>query len=196
MSVALRPYTYADLADLPDDGTRYEILGGELLVSPAPSRAHQDTLAALLVLFRQFVVTTRLGKVYMAPLDVKLSAYTTVQPDLLYISGERLRNQGPGAIAGAPELALEVLSPTTRSVDMVRKFAAYAAAGIQEYWIVDPTRYTISVHALVDGTYERVEDTEETARSVVLAGLEIVVADVFAEVDREEMPDGTGPRSS
>ncbi|MDQ3411562.1 MAG: Uma2 family endonuclease [Chloroflexota bacterium] len=185
MLVALRPYTYADLANMPDDGNRYEILGGELLVAPAPSRAHQDIFGALHVLFRHYVVTNRLGKVYMAPLDVRLTGYDAVQPDLLYISGERLRNQGPGRIEGAPELALEVLSPTTRSVDLVRKFAAYASAGIQEYWIVDPTRYTISVYALVDGEYERIDDTEETARSVVLPGLEIVVADVFAEVDRE-----------
>jgi Uma2 family endonuclease len=183
MSVAVRPYTYADLADMPDDGRRYEILGGELLVAPAPSPDHQDILGYLYASFRDFVLRHGLGKVFVSPLDTRLTTYDTVQPDLQFIARNRLGIKGSRAIEGAPDLALEVLSPKTRSVDLVRKFAAYATAGVREYWIVDPTERTIAVYTLVTGQYERVPETDVTARSVVLPGLELAVTEVFAAVE-------------
>lgn len=179
MSVTSRPYTYDDLTDTPDDGRRYEIIAGELLVAPAPSPDHQDFLGYLYARFRRFVMERGLGKVFIAPLDVRLTAYDTVQPDLLYIERARLGIKGDRAIDGVPDLVLEVLSNSTRGVDLVRKFATYATAGVREYWIVDPRQRTITVHTLVAGQYEPAAAAEEVARSVVLPGLEIVVADVF-----------------
>ena len=182
MSIATRPLTYEDLRDTPDDGRRYEIIGGELIVSPAPVPEHQEILGRLFLVFAAFVNLHRLGKVYVAPIDVGLFDHDNVQPDLIFIHRDRLGIIGPTRIEGAPDLVLEVLSPSTRHLDRVRKAALYATAGVREYWLVDPEARSIAVLALVGQHYEPVPQAEGVARSGVLVGLEVELAPLFADL--------------
>lgn len=182
MSVAHRIYTYDDLANTPDDGNRYEIIGGELIVSPAPRLDHQDVVGLLFMLLRLYVSTNRLGNVYTAPTDVRLSPHNTVQPDILFVIRERFHICRPNYVDGAPDLIIEVLSDRTRGIDRVQKRALYAMAGVPEYWTVDLANRTIAVLTLVDGEYRELHAGSEIARSRVVPGFEVAVAEVFASL--------------
>lgn len=182
MSVAHRIYTYDDLANTPDDGRRYEIISGELIVSPAPRLDHQDVVGLLFMLLRLYVSADRLGKVYTAPTDVRLSPHNTVQPDILFVSRERLHICRPNYVDGAPDLIVEVLSDRTRGIDLVQKRALYAMAGVPEYWLVDLSDQTITVLTLVDGEYRELEEGDGIVRSLVVPGFEVAVVDVFASL--------------
>lgn len=186
MSVVLRTYTYADLAEMPDDGNRYEIIGGELIVAPLPTTNHQRVANRLSTLLSLYVWDRDLGEVFTAPLDVVLSPYNTIQPDILFIAGARSHISDGRIIAGAPDLVIEVLSGRTRGVDLVRKKAMYATAGVREYWIADPVSRTLTLCTLVNGEYEPMEQADGMARSMVVAGFEIDVADVFAGLREED----------
>lgn len=133
MSLLTRPLTYDDLLPMPKDGKRYEIIGGELHVAAAPSRKHQDALADVFESLRAWVRPRRLGKVYFAPVDVRISPTDIVEPDILFIRQDRLHIVEANTVEGAPDLIVEVLSPSTRDLDLVRKAALYANAGVEEY---------------------------------------------------------------
>ena len=182
MAIATRPLTYEDLLETPDDGQRYEIIGGELIVSPAPVPEHQEILGRLFLLFAAFVNLHRLGKVYIVPIDVGLFDHDNVQPDLIFIAADRLNIIGPTRVEGAPDLVLEVLSPGTRHLDQVRKAALYATAGVQEYWLVDPKARSIAVLALVGQHFEPAPQSEGIARSGAPPGLDIEIAPLFADL--------------
>jgi Uma2 family endonuclease len=136
---------YSDLAALPEDGMRHEIIDGEHYVSAAPSFRHQEVLGNLFSLLRVFIKSRRLGKLFFAPLDVWLSEHDVVEPDLLFVRRERLTALEERFLRGAPDLAVEVLSPSTRQVDRGVKLRAYRRFGFGEYWIVDPVAETIEV---------------------------------------------------
>jgi len=105
MSLLARPLTYDDLRQMPDDRNRYEIIGGELIVSPSPNRSHQKVSLRLTLLIAQYVDAHQLGEVYVAPVDVQLSPHNVVQPDLLFIRQDRLGIYGPTALwEGVPDL--------------------------------------------------------------------------------------------
>jgi Uma2 family endonuclease len=182
MAIATRPLTYEDLLQTPDDGQRYEIVGGELIVSPAPVPEHQEILGRLFLLFAAFVRRHRLGKVYIAPIDVGLFDHDNVQPDLIFIAADRLGIVGPTRVEGAPDLVLEVLSPGTRHLDQVRKAALYATAGVREYWLVDPEARAIAILALVGQHFEPVPQTEGVGRSGVLPGFEVEIDPLFSDL--------------
>jgi Uma2 family endonuclease len=186
VSLALHAFTYDDLADTPDDGNRYEIINGELLVSPSPSVKHQRLVGRLFVEFTGFVTANDLGEVFVAPLDVIFSPYNVVQPDLFFLSRSRLPGMAARVITGAPDLAVEILSPHSRLIDLVRKKALYATAGVQEYWAVDSRHRAISVFTLVNDQYEPGEASDGFARSLVLAGFQVDVAELFAELAADE----------
>lgn len=185
MSVALHAFTYDDLTDTPDDGNRYEIINGELIVSPSPSLKHQRLLNRLNIKMSAFVEAHQLGEVFIAPLDVIFSPYNVVQPDLFFIARQRLPQMEGRVITGAPDLAVEILSPYSRMIDLVRKKAMYATAGVQEYWAVDPRHRTLTVFTLVNGQYEEVKQRDGVARSLVLPGFEVNVAELFAGLSDE-----------
>lgn len=182
MSVVHRIYTYEDLANTPDDGNRYEIIGGELIVSPAPILDHQRVVMRLSTWLATYVWKHDLGEVFGSPIDVRLSPYDTVQPDIVFISRARLGTERRQYVDGAPALVIEVLSEGTRGIDLVRKRALYATAGVPEYWIVDLETRSILVLTLVDGMYHPVEQSDGIARSLVVPGFEVDVAEVFASL--------------
>ena len=147
-----RPLVRADLEALPeDDGHRYELLDGLLLVSPSPALPHQDAVGQLHLLLR--AACTPELKVLLAPFDVVLADDTVLQPDLLVAPREQFTRK---ELPGPPLLAVEVLSPSTRRVDLLLKRDRLAAAGVASYWLVDTDASSVTVLELVDGAYVEV----------------------------------------
>jgi Uma2 family endonuclease len=143
-------WTYDDLLQLPDDGTRYEIIDGELFVMSSPSVTHQRVLGRLHLAFHEQIQQRGQGEVFLAPLDVIMSPTRVVEPDLIVV---RPNNRGilKTRIEGIPDLLLEILSPSNHKHDVVTKRRLYARARVPEYWIVDPDAQTIEVLELVEG---------------------------------------------
>jgi len=145
--------TYDDYAALPDDGRRYEILDGDLSVTPAPGSAHQIILANLFRIVDAHVGAHNLGLVLFAPLAVILADTTVVEPDLIYLDNARRNRVSGRGIEGAPTLLVEVLSPGTTKTDRGRKFALYARYGVPFYWIVDLEARAVEVFRLENAAY-------------------------------------------
>jgi Uma2 family endonuclease len=142
------PLTEDDLATMPDDGHRYELLDGTLLVSPAPIPIHQRCVTRLLVLLDAARLPGQ--EVFAAPLDVRLSRTTVLEPDVLVA---RKADLTPARLEGPPLLVVEVLSPSTRRIDLGAKRLAYEAAGVPAYWLVDPEAPSLTVLELDAGGY-------------------------------------------
>jgi len=173
-------WTYEDYAQLPDN-IRYEVIKGDLYMSPAPRPIHQETLSALHVHLWQHVREKGLGKLYFSPIDVNLPNFTSpVQPDLLFIANEHKEIIKTSTIEGVPDFIAEVLSPGNLEHDRGTKFHVYAQAGVQEYWIIDPQMCEVDVfvlrgHAFVQlGTFGR----EDKIRSELFADLQLAVTDI------------------
>jgi Uma2 family endonuclease len=165
-------WTYPDYRRLPDNGMRYEIIRGELFMSPAPRPKHQEVSLNLALAMHQFVKEHGLGKVYSAPIDLILPDLANpVQPDLLFIRQERLAMVKENFIEGAPDLIVEVLSPSNPDLDRRIKFQIYAQAGVAEYWLVDPEHRQIEVYVLRGQAYALAGTfgPEQQLRSEVLA---------------------------
>ena len=173
--------TYADWRRLPEDGTRYELIAGELLMSPAPSVRHQRISMALAIALNVHLQATGEGIVLAAPTGVYLSDEDVVEPDLLVVLTEHADRLGEQVVEGAPDLVVEILSPGTARRDLVAKRELYARAGIPEYWIVDSEGGSVEVLALQAGAYVRagLYARADTLRSPLLAALEIPLQEVF-----------------
>jgi Uma2 family endonuclease len=113
--------TYPELRLMPDDGKRYELIDGEVFVTPSPGEKHQRVLGNLFLSISNHVKTKNRGRVYIAPFDVVFGEKTALQPDLLFVSAGRLGIIGPEYVLGAPDLVVEVLSPYRQSYDRVTK---------------------------------------------------------------------------
>ena len=151
-------------------------------MSPAPRPRHQKTVGRLHLALSLFADERTLGEVYLSPVDVNLPGLASpVQPDLLFIREERLSIVTEEAIEGAPDLVIEVLSPSNWFTDRRDKFEVYAQAGIAEYWIVDTDESTIEVFGLKGQTYELFDrrGPGEKVRSKLLGGFEVAVDDVL-----------------
>lgn len=142
------PLTEDDLATMPDDGHRYELLDGALLVTPAPNLRHQRCVASLLVLLHAARHPDH--TVLVAPFDVRLSRTTVLEPDVLVA---RKGDLSPARLEGPPLLAVEVLSPSTRRLDLGAKRLAYEAAAVPAYWLIDPDEPSLTVLELENGRY-------------------------------------------
>ncbi|MDQ3166707.1 MAG: Uma2 family endonuclease [Actinomycetota bacterium] len=143
-----RPLGRADLDVMPDDGHRYELIDGALIVTPAPSTAHQTVVLELAVLLRERCPGHL--KVLVAPFDVVLTDDTIMQPDLLVA---RRRDLTERDLPAAPVLAIEVLSPSTRRIDLTLKRSRFEAAGCLHYWVVDPDQPAITAWQLQGAAY-------------------------------------------
>jgi Uma2 family endonuclease len=137
MASAIKVWSVADLADLPDDGSRYEVIDGELHVTPAPSFDHQRAILRLAELLAPYVRRERLGDVLVAPADVTFSERRGVQPDLFVAPLVDGRKPHSFAEARRLLLAVETVSPSTARWDRVTKRNLYRDEGVSEYWIVD-----------------------------------------------------------
>jgi Uma2 family endonuclease len=130
-------WTYAEYARLPDDGNRYEVLDGEVLVTPGPAPKHQHVLGTLYTLLRAYVEQQRLGIVF-TDVDLLFETGQYLRPDLVYVPESALRGITDRGVELRPGLVVEVLSPTSSSIDRVRKPQRYGDFGVPEYWVLDP----------------------------------------------------------
>jgi Uma2 family endonuclease len=137
--------TFRDYLLLPEDGQRHELIGGEHHVTPSPTSKHQLAIGNLYRVLATFVRERQLGLVMLSPFDVVFSDEDVVEPDLLYVTRERRSVIGEKNAHGAPDLAVEVLSKSSRRKDLILKRDLYERTGVGEYWIVDPLRETVQV---------------------------------------------------
>jgi Uma2 family endonuclease len=173
-------YTHADLLQMPDDGKRREIIDGDLYVTPSPIDRHQMILFNLTMAFGKFLEAHPAGKLRFAPLDVILSDHDVLEPDLLLVLNE---HQGilQDWVRGAPDLVVEILSPTTATRDRGIKLKAYARYGVREYWIVDPTAQVIEVYRLTAEGFHLAAAYAKgnTVETPLLPGFSLDVSTIF-----------------
>jgi Uma2 family endonuclease len=178
-------WTYDDLVAMGDytEGKKYEIVDGALVVSPGPSTRHQVILGNLAALLRAALQVPRIAQVLFSPIDVVLSSTRVVMPDFVVVSAARRSIIEKHAIVGAPDLVIEILSPSNRKHDQIVKRRMYARSGIREYWIVDPEVDSVEVLELVEGglSYRQAGyyAADERVRSVVFE-VELDVSEIFA----------------
>lgn len=172
--------TYDDYARMPE-GQRYELLEGDLQLTPAPTPWHQIISGNIEQGLMRFVEAEGLGFVLHAPLDVVLSDTTVVQPDIVFIATDRLGIIKEKNIQGAPDLVVEIISPTTRERDTITKRRLYSRFGVRELWLVDPDAGRVEVcgHTGTELVTRQVYERGTKVTSTVLPGLELEVNHVF-----------------
>ncbi len=171
-------WTYEDYLRLTDD-KRYEVINGRLKEMPAPTPWHQAISRKISLLLARFLKD---GEFFYAPIDVVLGDRYVLQPDIVFISKERLGIIGEKAIMGPPDLVVEIISPATVRRDTVVKKSIYERFGVKEYWIVYPEEKAVEVWVLNDeGKYDlfNVAEGEGKVKSKVLEGLEINLKEIF-----------------
>ena len=163
------------------EGERYELIDGVLIMAASPNRAHQITSMALGSRMYMFADERGLGWVFDAPFDVVLSDTDVVQPDILFVSNERAHIQTPANVQGAPDLVVEIISPSSERRDWRIKRELYARHGVKEYWLIDPINRIIWLMLLRRGVLEIVGTYGEgdTVSSSALAGFSVKVDDIF-----------------
>jgi Uma2 family endonuclease len=172
--------TYDDYAALPEDGHRYELYEGELVMTPSPRPRHQSVIGNLHLVLTEHVRRQGLGEVFLSPIDVILSRITVLQPDLVYVERARLRIITDRAIEGAPTLVVEVVSPSTSARDRGVKQALYAQYSVPYYWIVEPATQSVQALRLSGSSYEIATlDATTTATLPPFAGLTLDPATVW-----------------
>jgi len=180
-AAAKKTYTYEDYRKLPE-GAPYQLIGGMLIMTPAPSTHHQIISMKLEVKLASFVMERDLGLVLDAPLDVYFEESETYQPDLVFIARERLSIIEPDKINGAPDLVIEILSPGTAYYDLRKKFKVYEKHGVREYWVVDPEEQSVEIYALLEGRFTLGQKVEKqgTVSSAVIEGFTMQVESIFS----------------
>lgn len=146
-------WTCEDYARLPEDGLRHEIIAGEHFVNPSPDTQHQHVSKRLQYQLYTKIELSGHGLLFDAPMDVQLSEFDIVQPDLVVILNENVRKITPTKIKVAPHLVVEILSPSTAGNDRTIKKDLYERSGVSEYWIVDPFEQQVDQWVLGDGKY-------------------------------------------
>jgi len=174
-------WTEADYFALPDTSRLIELSGGKLIMPPHPTDTHQRIVLRLVLAFQSFVEAHDLGVIRFAPLPVRLWPDKVREPDLLFVSHAHADRMGEQAY-GPPDLAVEVVSASTRRTDRVEKFVEYARAGIGEYWLVDSEAQPLEVFVLQDDAYMLLvkAGAGEKAYSRLLDGFELAADEVFA----------------
>jgi Uma2 family endonuclease len=173
--------TYEDYEAFPDDGNRYEIIDGEVCVSPPPITAHQWASAELTWLLGSHIRQYELGRLFYAPFAVMLSPHDVFEPDVVFISEDRMVLLGEKGLRGAPDLCIEISSPSTRTYDRTVKRERYAQFGVDEYWIVDPDTKTVEVFVLEAGAYrlQAIARADDRVASSVLPQLDLRASALF-----------------
>ncbi len=176
--------TYDDFVLLPDDGKRHELVDGEHYVTPSPNTRHQQISGDLFALIWTYLETHPIGRVFHAPFDVVFSEFDVVEPDLLYLSNARAAEVlTPAHVTGAPDLVIEIGSPSTRKRDETIKRHLYERSGVSEYWVVDPELDIVRVYRRETEGFGRASEMSVDAGDILttplLPGLALPLARVF-----------------
>jgi Uma2 family endonuclease len=175
--------TYQDLREMLNDSRRYELIDGEVYMAPSPNRKHQRTVFRIAIKIHALVESRDLGEVYIAPFDVVFDQSNVTQPDVLFVQKERLSIITAANVSGAPDLAVEVISPGTARFDRETKLQVYARARIPELWYVDPEGETLDILNLgAGGHYALTQRATGDGQlvSAVLPGLRLTPREIFA----------------
>ena len=180
-NVAAERFTVGDYRALSPGPPYYQLVEGELVVAPSPNSFHQDIALNVAVLLTNHVRRHRLGKVCIAPFDVYLSETNVLQPDIFFLSTSRMKLLQADGVHGAPDLVVEIVSPSNGLLETRRKRPVYAAHGVREEWIIEPTlqqlhRYDFAIDVAKP---VRVFDNDESFETPVLPGLVIQTAELF-----------------
>ncbi|MFP4229061.1 MAG: Uma2 family endonuclease [Salinivenus sp.] len=175
-------YTYDDYQQLPE-GAPYELIHGHLVMSPSPTFQHQDIVLRLASALRDHARSGPKGEVSIAPMDVRLTDDTVVQPDVLYVAPDRVDQIKEQEIDGPPTLIVEVASPSTSHLDAFDKKQLYESHGVREYWIVDPETETVEVYTAGDEGYilHQRRVAAGTTASALLDDFSVDLEDLFRE---------------
>jgi Uma2 family endonuclease len=176
--------TYDDFVLFPDDGKRHELIDGEHYVTPSPNLKHQKVLGNLHLLIGMWLEEHPIGHIFVAPFDVVFSTFDVVEPDLLYMSNERADAVLTEAhVQGAPELVIEIGSPSTRRRDETIKRRLYERSGVSEYWVLDPEIDVVRVYLRGADGFERPVELSAEAGEVLttplLPGLSLPLTRIF-----------------
>jgi len=176
-------FTYDDYLTLPNDGKRHEILDGDLVMTPAPPAEHQRNLGRLYRVIDDFVRKHGMGEVLLSPVDVVFSMTDVVQPDIVFISKERLHIVTRKNIVAAPDIVVEIITEATEKMDRVTKKELYERYGVEEYWIVDPEKQTIEVYELRGREYSTpyMYRSSDSFKSGLLSDFSFTVNSIFAK---------------
>jgi Uma2 family endonuclease len=177
--------TYDDYVLFPEDGQRHELIDGEHYVSPCPNLRHQDIIGRLHLFIGGWLQQHRVGRAYIPRLDIVLSMFDVVEPDLLFVSNERAAILTTANVKGAPDLVVEVESPATRQRDLTIKRRLYERSNVTEYWIVDPEVDVIRVYRRAGDRFakpiELSRENGDVLTTPLFPGLVIPLASVFED---------------
>lgn len=175
-----KKYTYEDYLKIADD-KRYELIDGELIMTPSPITRHQRISRKIEFVIEKFVADNNLGEVFDAPYDVYLDEENVVQPDILFVSRGRLSIIGEKNIQGSPDMVIEIVSENSAYRDIVQKKNLYARFGVKEYWIVIPETEEIEIYMLEENHYQlyKTYRKNESLESPVLKGLRMELNNIL-----------------
>jgi Uma2 family endonuclease len=179
--------TYDDFVLFPDDGKLHELIDGEHYVTPSPNVRHQQIQGDLFALIWNYLEAHPVGRVFISRLDVVFSKFDVVEPDIMYLSHERANNVVTEAnLQGAPELVIEIGSPSTRQRDETIKRRLYERSGVSQYWVVDPEIDVIRVYKRTgDAAFGKPMELSREAGDVVttdlLPGLDLPLVRIFRD---------------
>jgi Uma2 family endonuclease len=178
---AIEKFTYEDYAAMPNTGKRYQLVEGELIVSPSPTVRHQIVMMRIANALYNHVEAKRAGLLLAGPVDAILSDEDVYVPDIVFVSKARKKIIAPEGFRGAPDLCVEVLSPSNRRLDVKTKRANYAKFGVPELWIVDPDEDNIRLFRLQENptTPQRVFEENDTLKTTLLPEFELKLGPVF-----------------
>ncbi len=175
-----KKFTYEDYLRT-HETKRYELIEGELIMTPSPAPSHQRISRKIEFILETFVTENNLGEVFYAPCDVYLDNENVVQPDILFISKDRLHIIGEKNIQGALDLVIEIISENSAYRDMVQKKKLYAKSGAKEYWIVIPEEELIEIHLLRENIYHlgNTYRKNHALESPTLSGFKLNIQEIF-----------------
>ncbi|MFC1757862.1 Uma2 family endonuclease [Planctomycetota bacterium] len=172
-------FGYREYCGLPEDGNRHEIIGGDHVMNPAPNTYHQRISVNLCFQLYAKVQQPGLGIVFSAPTDVQLGEYDIVQPDLLVVMNSQRNIVTPTKVKGAPDLIVEIISPSTEQADRTRKKDLYCRSGVSEYWIVVPDDHQLEQWVLDENAFRQIETDGTSVKAQFLDGVEIDLTKVW-----------------
>ena len=173
--------TYKDYLHFPEDLLRHEIIDGEHYVTPSPITKHQKVSINLVVVLHNWVSAKSLGTILSAPIDVVFSNTDIFVPDIIFISTARASVIHHKNIQGAPDLIIEILSPSTSTRDLGIKKASYEKFGVSEYWVVDPEKQTVDIFTVIGAKFSVPKHltVHDLLSSTIFQGLQISVKTIF-----------------
>lgn len=181
MPTVKEKHTIKDYKLLPE-GAPYQLIEGELVMTPAPTTFHQIISGNLNDKLRAFVKANGAGLVLYAPVDVYIDDENAFQPDIVFVSQQRRDIVKDDGLHSAPEIVIEILSPSTAYYDMKKKFRMYEKFGVKEYWIVDPEMKSVELYSLAEKNKFLLNSSyseQGTVKSVILSGFEVTLEEIF-----------------